>query len=378
MKIVKLLSIGLAICIAITYCSEDGVCQQKKKKAQKSQPPKSSMPTELKSPISPKISEALLPKGDTFIIETENGDVAVRNFFKGREKDATVSGIELVCIDGDGRCDYSIYFNWNWKSFAIMLQKAPVPEVREQAEQSFLQQLNISREDACRLNVHLNVLNGIDEKYDGGEDYGLSFCPNGIPFDPNQWTELNRGQKKGVFQFSPDRTLLYSGHPVVGVRFRPTVQKIAISPPAASGKYAISVTFDDIESAAFLLRLNNHTGKQLMLQGPPLGWVAWSPSGTHAVIGSYYEADETLYSINLPSGVARKFSFNVARQTEEEIYDLDKLTWIDDKVFRLRVTVNCNPYTDDNCSDQDRKKVLREYEVRADVTTLAMFSERIR
>jgi hypothetical protein len=156
------------------------------------------------------------------------------------------------------------------------------------------------------------------------------------------------------------------------------VRKIAISPLALGSKYAICVAFDDLESAAFLLRFHDQSGKQLTLQGPPSVWAAWSPSGTHAVIGSYYEADETLYSINLLSGVTRKFSFKIAKQNEEESYDLDNLNWIDNSVFRLRVMVNCNPYTDDNCSDQDRKKVLREYEVRADVVTLAMFSERIR
>ena len=138
------------------------------------------------------------------------------------------------------------------------------------------------------------------------------------------------------------------------------------------------MTFDDLESAAFLLRLDNYSGKQLALQGPPSVWAAWSPPGTHATIGSYYEADETLYSINLPSGSARSFSLKVSKQTEEEHSDLDNLTWVDDRVFRVRVTVNCNPYTDDNCSDQDRKRVLREYEVRANVVTLAVSSERIR
>ncbi|MDQ2921070.1 MAG: hypothetical protein M3R52_05605 [Acidobacteriota bacterium] len=49
--------------------------------------------------MSPKISEDVLPKGDTFIIRTESGDVTVKNFFKGRERDVTSDGIELVCTD---------------------------------------------------------------------------------------------------------------------------------------------------------------------------------------------------------------------------------------------------------------------------------------
>lgn len=194
----------------------------------------------------------------------------------------------------------------------------------------------------------------------------------------NNWIGLSRGQKRSQFQFSRSRTLLYNGRQLVGVKFKSTVQKIAISPPAVGGKYTLCVTFDDMESAAFLLRLDDHSGRQLALQGPPSVWAAWSPTGTHAVIGSYYEADETLYSISLPSGIVRRFSFNLATQTEEENYDLDNLSWVDGKVFRFRLTVNCNPYTDDNCSDKDRRKVLREYEIRANVVTLAASTERIR
>lgn len=126
-----------------------------------------------------------------------------------------------------------------------------------------------------------------------------------------------------------------------------------------------------MDSVGYLLQLDNHSGKRLALQGPPSVWAAWSPAGTYAIIGSYYEADETLYSISLLPGTTRRFSFKIAKQTEEESYDLDNLTWVGSEVFRLRVTINCNPYMDDNCSDQDRQKILREYEIRANVATLA-------
>jgi len=217
----------------------------------------------------------------------------------------------------------------------------------------------------------------LGEKGGGPSNQSIAVrTPDPEAADSTEWTELNRGQKKGAFQFSQTRTLLYNGRPILGVRFRATVQKIAISPRAVAGKYAICATSDDIDSVAFLLRLDNHSGKQLAIQGPPLIWAAWSPTGAHALVGSYYEADEALYSLNLPSGVARRFSFKVSKEKEEENYDLDNLSWIDNGVFRMRVTVNCNPYTDDNCSDQDRKKVLREYEVQANVVTLTSSAKR--
>jgi hypothetical protein len=142
------------------------------------------IPTELNFPVGPKISEDVLPKGDTFVIQTENGNVSVRNFFKGREKEVTSTGLELLPHEVGSSyvlSDYAIYFDWSWKYFAISIQKQPIQKIREQAEQALLEQLNISREDACKLDVRLNILRGVG-KFDGGQDYGLSFCPTGISF----------------------------------------------------------------------------------------------------------------------------------------------------------------------------------------------------
>lgn len=199
-----------------------------------------------------------------------------------------------------------------------------------------------------------------------------------IPSNQSGWAELSRGQKTGDFQLSRNRTLLYKGRRLTGIIFKSTVQQIAVSPPAVNGKYAICVTFDDIDSTGYLLNLDSYSAVRLALQGPPSVWATWSPAGTHAIIASYYEADMTLYSISLPSGRVRNFRFNLAGEPEEESYDLDSLSWIDNRVFRFRATINCNPYTDESCSDEGRKKVLREYEVTANVATLAVTSKRIR
>jgi hypothetical protein len=395
---VTLLSVTLRTAFTIILLAEGAIGQQRKVKPRRTKPTTTAdLPTtDVYVPPTPSL-KLNTPSGDTFIIQTPSGDVQVRNFFINPVERADYADMTTVTISETK--DYGIVYQifgprLNDKyEFVVLPYAKPVEPAVAKAEAALLENLGISREDACKLNVRVGVADYVDPRH-AGTNYGLSFCSGGTPFpvsqttnqrsiasevsDLNNWTELNRGQKKGAFQFSPRRTLLYNGRPILGVRFRPSVQKIAISPPAVGGKYAICATFDDIESAAFLLRLDNHSGKQLALQGPPSVWAAWSPSGTHAVIGSYYEADETLYSINLPSGGVRRFSFKVSKQTEEESYDLDNLTWVDDRVFRVRVTINCNPYTDDNCSDQNRKKVLREYEVRANVITLAVSSERIR
>jgi hypothetical protein len=398
MNRVNLLSVILRLALTTILLAGGAIGQQRKAKPRRTKPPTTEdLPTtDVYVPPTPNI-KLNTPSGDTFIIQTPNGDVQVRNFLINPVERHDYA--DMITITISETKDYGIVYQIfgprlnNKYEFVVLPYTKPVESAVAKAEAALLENIGVSREDACKLNVRVGVADYVDPRY-AGTNYGLSFCPSGNPFpisqttnqrsiasevsDPNNWTELNRGQKKGAFQFSQGRTLLYNGRPMLGVRFRPSVQKIAISPSAAGGKYAICVTFDDMESAAFLLRLDNHSGKQLALQGPPSVWAAWSPAGTHAVIGSYYEADETLYSINLPSGIVRRFSFKVSKQTEEESSDLDNLTWVDDRVFRVRVTVNCNPYTDDNCSDQDRKKVLREYEVRANVVTLAVSSERMR
>lgn len=201
MKIIRIFSIALLGCMVISFFAGDAVSQQRRKKNRRGRTSRSvQIPTELNFPVGPNLSPDVLPRGETFIIQTEHGDVTVRNFFRGREADVTSDGIELVCRDLSSNCDYHIYFNWNWKSFAIMLLKAPVQKTRVQAEQAFLEQLNISQEDACKLNVHLNVARGVDPRTDGGEDYGLSFCSNGLPF-PN--TSITNQRSTGSPRVTP-------------------------------------------------------------------------------------------------------------------------------------------------------------------------------
>ena len=62
----------------------------------------------------------------------------------------------------------------------------------------------------------------------------------------------------------------------------------------------------------------------------------------------------------------------LAKDSEEQRIDIERLRWINPETFNLQVTIHCNPYTNPNCKDKDRKKVLRSYEVQVNASTLAV------
>jgi len=62
-------------------------------------------------------------------------------------------------------------------SVTILLTEGPFREKRIFAEQEFLSRFGITKAAACRLDVRLSVF-----AYYDMTDYGLSFCPDGIPF----------------------------------------------------------------------------------------------------------------------------------------------------------------------------------------------------
>ena len=52
--------------------------------------------------------------------------------------------------------------------------------IRPQMEKDFLKTLGISEADACKLKVITNVPYDVNPDT-AGIDYGLSFCPTGVP-----------------------------------------------------------------------------------------------------------------------------------------------------------------------------------------------------
>jgi len=74
---------------------------------------------------------------------------------------------------------YSILFGESDSSFTISLDAIPLDATRERASRDLLMMLDITEEEACKLNVQVGVTYYVDEAL-SGKDLGLSFCPDKI------------------------------------------------------------------------------------------------------------------------------------------------------------------------------------------------------
>jgi hypothetical protein len=75
--------------------------------------------------------------------------------------------------------DYTIVFWAPASSFAISLLSKPLTAARHKAEQTFLKDLGVSQDDACKLAVNLGVPVSVDPDV-AGILLGLSFCPGAV------------------------------------------------------------------------------------------------------------------------------------------------------------------------------------------------------
>jgi hypothetical protein len=76
--------------------------------------------------------------------------------------------------------DFSIVYYTQDKSFFITLLNSDIWTTRPLAEQGFLENFKLSKEDACMLKVSLGVPYSVNADA-SGKDYSLSFCPYGKP-----------------------------------------------------------------------------------------------------------------------------------------------------------------------------------------------------
>ncbi|OGI15597.1 MAG: hypothetical protein A2Z52_01200 [Candidatus Moranbacteria bacterium RBG_19FT_COMBO_42_6] len=86
-------------------------------------------------------------------------------------------------VDFRSTDDYLMEFQPAYQQFVIAIQNPEdIYGARTRAESDFLESLSIDREKACELNVTLSVPVQVNEK-NAGKNFGLSFCPNGKPFE---------------------------------------------------------------------------------------------------------------------------------------------------------------------------------------------------
>lgn len=123
----------------------------------------------------PQINPGILveyPAGAEFIIGTGKGGVTVKNFYKTAK--GIVDQTEVVL---DETKDYLIVYHAPNSNFDIyFLSKTnDFGTVRSVAESLFLSRLGVSKNDACKLDVVVNMPYNLDSIAGGKQP--LSFCP---------------------------------------------------------------------------------------------------------------------------------------------------------------------------------------------------------
>lgn len=116
----------------------------------------------------------------TISIQTTQGNLSVSN------PKMTPEAKQLSPQDtlAESTSDYDIvYFDFDTKdrSFLIDIKGADIMSSRTKAEAAFLQLTNLDQNQVCLLNVSLRV-SSVDYANLAGEEFGLSFCPNGKAF----------------------------------------------------------------------------------------------------------------------------------------------------------------------------------------------------
>lgn len=123
-----------------------------------------------------KSSYELLPIGElakkpSLDIQTEKGIVPINNIYKNPIEKLSKNGIAFA-----NNNDYYIAYYPQDNGFLISINNPDVVTAERKAEENFLNQLGITKDQACQLKVSITVSFGVSEKYSGSV-YGLSFCP---------------------------------------------------------------------------------------------------------------------------------------------------------------------------------------------------------
>ncbi|MDP2676685.1 MAG: hypothetical protein Q8O83_03300 [bacterium] len=127
-------------------------------------------------PISRNATPPPLPTSDTVTLITEKGTVTTKNFLKNA---ASIGSDVYSLTDPFATGDFGILYLRKNNSFLISIRTKPIDAARQEAEQEFLRLLGISRNEACNLLISVGAPGVIDPLQ---KEYGLSFCPDGIPF----------------------------------------------------------------------------------------------------------------------------------------------------------------------------------------------------
>lgn len=114
-------------------------------------------------------------KNEKIIIKTEKGGVQTNNFYQSVvEKSGNNYALEETK-------DFDIVYYDKDQAFFITINSLPASKARDMAENTLLKRLGIDIGQACQLKVVVRVPFSVDPQL-SGQDYFLSFCPNGNSF----------------------------------------------------------------------------------------------------------------------------------------------------------------------------------------------------
>lgn len=108
-------------------------------------------------------------------IKTASGDITINNLYK--------KPIAMLFHNGvlfQQTPNFEISYYPDDQGFIISLLNPNLQKARGEAEKTFLETLGVQKEQACLLKISLGTTADINKKA-AGQNFGLSFCPNGKP-----------------------------------------------------------------------------------------------------------------------------------------------------------------------------------------------------
>ena len=131
--------------------------------------------TEPDSTLTPTPTTDATLGSETFTINTTSGPVEIND---------VLLNPDAVFAEGWGVLvketpQYSISYFTGGQTFSIQILDADVNSALALAQQNFLTILGISKEDACKLDVRMQVQSRINDEFEG-IDFWVSYCLNGV------------------------------------------------------------------------------------------------------------------------------------------------------------------------------------------------------
>jgi uncharacterized protein with WD repeat len=191
-----------------------------------------------------------------------------------------------------------------------------------------------------------------------------------IVFCDSEWIYLNRDERVNRFFVNTKGKLHYDQQEVNNFSLQKTSNRMAISPLSPDSKYAVVFSFGDEDSQCAFLQLDKRTANTIHLDGTPMVWNSWSPSGGYFLLVTYTDKETSLYSTSISTLQPKKIPIRLNKEGEKTELNTDSVTWSSPETFELDATIHCA-----SCSGKEEEKVLRSYRLKVNAQTLDVQSE---